>query len=102
LDSTAEIYTPASTTKGEEGLVIRVTGHMDSPIEMTSLVSGSLMTFTIEDLSFVLEGYLSELAVTAGIDYAWSALPSFEELDVRGYFTGMATVSKIRPDQIFL
>jgi len=102
LDSTAEIYTPASTTKGEEGLVIRVAGHMDSPIEMTSLVSGSLMTFTIEDLSFVLEGYLSELAVTAGIDYAWSALPSFEELDVRGYFTGMATVSKIRPDQIFL
>jgi hypothetical protein len=94
FDSTAEIYTPASTTKGEEGLVIRATGHMGSPVEMSSFVSGALMDFTIEDLSFVLEGRLSELAVTAGIDYSWSALPSFEELDVRGHFSGLATISK--------
>ena len=94
FDSTAEIYTPASTAKGEEGLVVRVTGQMDSSIEMSSFVSGALMTFSIEDLNFVLEGRLSELSITAGIDYSWSALPSFEELDVRGCFSGLATISK--------
>ena len=37
----------------------------------------------------IVEGYQNELSLAGGIDFAWKVMPSFEELDMRGYFTGM-------------
>ena len=48
----------------------------------------------MEDISFVLEGYQTELSLTGGIDYSWNVLPSFEELKVRGHFVGSADITE--------
>ena len=103
MDARVVMYSPSSTVDGENGLVVRITGQGDMPTEMNGFADGELMTFTMKTVNFVVEGYQSALASTGGVDLTWSVLPSFEELDMRGYFTGMTTIQSggdFSPDDV--
>ena len=47
FESTAVLYSPSSTIEGEEGLVIRVVGHKEMPVDMTDFANGAIMRFTM-------------------------------------------------------